>query len=105
MTKKVYILTEEGKGYSDKGLDYLTNHIVNNLKETADLDFVGGAIVNDATFLADQLNTHDDCYVIISDNGQIIVISKRNIAVLRDSLIANPSVNSWITAKNAKYFQ
>ncbi len=103
--KKVYILTEDGSGYSDKGIEYITNHLVDNLEETEDLEFVGGAIVNDPEFLAKELEANPTCFVAISQPPhRIEFISGRNIKVLRDALIANSNDTSWNTSRKAEYY-
>ncbi len=105
MTKKVYILTREGKGYTDKGLEFLTNHIVLNLKESADLEFIGGGEINKSDLLIKQLEKHPDCYVIISDIDEIVYISGRNISVFHEALLADPESTSWEVARKAHYIR
>jgi hypothetical protein len=104
MTKRVYILTKEGRGYSDEGLEFITNHLVENLHETADLEFIGGSEINNPGLMAKQLEDHPDCFVFISDDNEIKYISGRNIKVLHDALLADTGNTSWEVAKKAQFF-
>ena len=50
---KVFILTEEGKGFTDEGLKVIVDMIESNHPEvdTSNIEFVGGAIVNNPEYL------------------------------------------------------
>ncbi len=50
---KVFILTEEGKGFTDEGLEVIVNNIKSNHPDldTSNVEFVGGAIVNNPEYL------------------------------------------------------
>ena len=96
--KNVYILTKEGRQYTDEGKKYLLKIIREQMHEKNDLTFCQGKVYNDPAFLAADLEKHPDAYVAISSERGIDLIYADNIDVLIDNLKAYPNDTSWQTA-------
>ena len=96
--KSVYILTEEGREYSDEGCRYITNMLMEGCGETDQLVFNMGAVYNDPEFLDRELEQNPDCYVVISAWEGIMAIYGDSIKELRKALYDFPGQTSWKTA-------
>lgn len=99
--KNVYILTEEGREYSDEGCTFVENMLRKENNETDRLIFSMGAAYNAPKHLIEQLDKNPESYVIISTEKRIIVISGDNIDVLKQNLSDFPNQTSWQTASES----
>lgn len=98
MTKHAYILTKEGREYSDEGIALIMSVLRNRVGETADITLCQGALYNDPKFLEKELLSHPNAYVFISSSKGIDLICNENIGVLIQNLRKNPKVSSWMSA-------
>lgn len=86
--KNVYILTEEGRAYSDEGLQYLTALIREQRDDDSELQFRMGATYNVAAVLAYDLEQNPDAYVAISREDGIVMASGGFVSALSRELTA-----------------
>lgn len=95
MTKNVYILTEEGKAYTEEGIQFLIDTIRNNRNDFCDLVFCQGKLYNDTKYLITELRNNPDAYVVISHAHGIEIIFNDNIETLIKNLMEHPNMTSW----------
>ena len=97
--KNVYILTEEGRGYSNAGCDFIKDIIFKRWKDTSDLLFSMGTVYNDPKHLMHCVDMHPECYVTVSTAENVIVINALGVQELREILneeiISNSRKSSW----------
>jgi hypothetical protein len=90
----IYIITKEGRRYSDAGLDYVTNAVKSNYGVTDELAFHMGYEYNVAKNLIMGLDLHSDGYIVISTEDGISFASNKNPAV-KKVLEEHPNDSSW----------
>ncbi len=67
MTKTVYILTKEGRGYSTEGLETVTKNIRDFFHDKSELVFQMGQVLNRSSTLKELLEANKDrSYLMVS---------------------------------------
>ena len=75
-----FILTEEGRGYSEAGLSYVTDLVNKNYPPKRPENprdgilWSAGAIINAPNILARQLRRHPDAFVIVSRRDNVYLM-------------------------------
>ena len=64
--KYIYILTEEGRAWSQAGLDWIEHEMKPRYHETDETIACAGALYNSPQLMIDELTKHPDSYIIIS---------------------------------------
>ena len=91
--KTVYILTREGRGYTEEGCDYIRNMIVNDYNDESQLVFAMGSVYNDGEYLKALLEERPDSYVVVSTACNIFVVAGENLRDLAEHLCKEET--SW----------
>ena len=96
MSTQVYIITKEGRVYSDEGLRYVGSVMKRKFNvDFFDIEFNAGKAFNRPTLLARQLEKHEDAYVVISTAEGIIFLPKSENETICFNLRENPDKTSW----------
>ena len=96
MATQVYIITEEGRAYNDKGLRFVGSAMKERFDVGFnDIEFNSGAAFNKPELLAGQLEKHEDAYLVVSTREDIIVIPKEENPAMCHNLRENPDETSW----------
>jgi agmatine/peptidylarginine deiminase len=64
--KQVYILTEEGRAFSEEGLEFIKQMILDKCQDTSELLFSMGQAYNRPKHLITELKLHPDSYLAFS---------------------------------------
>lgn len=96
MSTQVYIITEEGRSYNDKGLHVLGSAMKERFGvDFNDIEFNSGTAFNKPELLAKQLEKHEDAYLVVSTKEDIIIIPKTENPAMCHNLRENPDETSW----------
>lgn len=91
--KTVYILTREGRSYTDEGCDHIRNMIEEDYHDESPLKFAMGSVYNDGVYLKELLEERPDSYVAVSTACNIFIVSDENIRDLAEHLCKEET--SW----------
>lgn len=94
--KTIYILTREGRDYTQDGYEYVENMIREDYNEEADVTFAVGSVYNGGEYFKKLLQEKPDSYVVVSTSQNIFVVCQKNIQSLIHDL--NDEETSWETA-------
>ena len=94
--KTVYILTREGREYTEEGCDYVRSMISDNYNDDDQFIFAMGSVYNNGKYLKELLEEKPDSYVAVSTSQNIFIVSHENIQSLIMDL--NDEETSWTTA-------
>lgn len=104
MAYDAYIITEEGRRYTDEGLEQVYELLVDefNIKDT-DIVFHQGTEINKPEILIQRLTDNANAALIISLQGGVCVLAdeEENINVTIPLLKNHPDQTCWLTIKNA----
>lgn len=95
--KKVYIITEEGRTYSDEGLEYITNEIRNGtFTDSDELSFFMGQEYNKPDVLSGLIEKNiENTYVVISGTTGMFFFDPDKVGQLIEVLRKYPDMTSW----------
>ncbi len=91
----VFIITKEGKGYNQSGIDYIKEIMEEQFHIENDMKIYSGIALNDAETFAKLLETHMNGYVILSSDKGVGFIPNHNNQTLCENLHYNPDATSW----------
>ena len=76
----IYIVTKEGRTYTDAGLMHISSTILNRKLATADEipEFIQGAILNNTEYFIKELSEHNDAIIALSTSDNISYITGEN---------------------------
>lgn len=96
MSTQIYIITEEGRSYTDEGLHYIGS-VMKDMFDVNfhDIEFNSGVAFNNPELLAKQLEKHEDAYIVVSTKEDIIIIPKTENPAMCHNLRENPNETSW----------
>lgn len=94
----VYIVTKEGRAYSDEGLRFVTDQLQDNYKITDELTFIMGESLNNPKYLSKKLDSEQDKALVVSiENGVFTLYDKSDIQKVIRLLNENQNQTSWQT--------
>lgn len=100
MKKYIYIITKEGRAYSDEGLEHVRDEFSKEpyfVKKDSDVIICQGGIYNDPTYLAEELRKKDrDSYLVISADF-MGYFGPKDMEKLANLLVKYPNQTSWET--------
>ena len=102
-TVNIYIVTKEGRAYTDVGLMHISSTILNRKLATADEipEFVQGAILNNAEYFIKELSEHNGAIIVLSTSDNISYITGENtFKDLITTLNENKDKTTWETLVN-----
>lgn len=94
----VYILTEEGREYTQEGCEYITNILKEQFNENNELVFNMGYAYNKPNYLTKELDLHPNSYITISTDHGITTVNPEGIPIFKRALHDFPNQTSWLTA-------
>lgn len=94
----VYILTQDSKGYTDQGCQFIRNMLYEEFNETNDLQFMMGAVYNDPVFLAECIEKDEKAYIAVSTAKGIAAIADENVEMFTKDLKTATGKTSWEVA-------
>jgi hypothetical protein len=94
-TANVFIITKEGRSYSDEGLNYVTDVLKKYFNVTDELIFCMGFEYNDPKFLCQELKQNPDSYIVISRSDGIQFLPTKDVSVACQMLTDHPDESSW----------
>lgn len=98
MKRQVYIITKEGRAYSDKGLAHVAFTLRTQLGIQHDeLEFNMGQAFNMPETLAKCLQRNAGACVVLSTDTNIITLPPSANARICDNLLNNQTATSWET--------
>lgn len=97
----VYIITREGRSFSQEGYDHITR-MIRRRGDESELMFHMGAIYNNATYLSSLLKKETHAYIIMSENmrkdtgaGRISLFPPSVFKGVCETLDGFPEDSSW----------
>lgn len=100
MEQLVFIVTKEGRAYSNEGLVYVCNMLLENGQvDPEDIpEFMAGKVLNDSKYLAKKLQTNPLSIIVVSTNQGIATINgEANLKRIVKMLLKDPDRNAWET--------
>ena len=94
----VYILTEEGRDYTQEGYNHVASLLKEHFNENNELIFSVGYAYNDPKYLIKEFDLHPNSYIAISTDHGITTVNPDGIPVFKKALGDFPDQSSWKTA-------
>ncbi len=93
---RVYILTKEGREYSDDGIDYICNRMksLHNIEKN-DINILQGGVLNDVQFLAKDIVEQDGAYIFVSRPDAIFDLNPDHAKEFAERLMHAENMTSW----------
>lgn len=95
----VYILTEEGRAYSDEGIQFVLKMLREEMNCNKEITICQGQIYNNIPFLVNELEKPVDSYIIISTEKMIGAIQPEQIKNFIQNLKNYPEASAWEVAR------
>ena len=98
--QNVYILTKEGRQYTDNALIQITKLLLENkqVDPNAIPEFIAGQLLNDPEYLAEKLSTKTDSIVVLVTDEETSTLSGEPVMTeLAQELKQKPKTISWQT--------
>lgn len=94
---EIYILTREGRAYTEEGIRYLTESMSRDYNITGKLRFIQGGDYNNPEYLVQLLDKAENTPVIVlSTKDSIITLTgEHDIKTVKKVLLENPDRTSW----------
>ena len=91
-----YILTKEGREYSDAGIDYICGRMksLHNI-EKDDINILQGGVLNDVQFLAKDIIEQDGAYIFVSRPDKIFSLHADAAKEFAERLMHAENMTSW----------
>lgn len=99
-TVNIYIVTKEGRAYTDAGLMHISSAILDHKLATADEipEFIQGAILNNAEYFIKELSKDHNAIIVLSISDNISYITGESIFKnLITMLNENKDKTTWKT--------
>ncbi len=94
----VYVITKEGRDYTDEGKEYIRNSLINEHGVAGKITMSFGQVYNDPKTLADALKKHKDtAFVIISGTTGMFTCEPKSNESIIWNLEHHPDQTSWET--------
>lgn len=95
----VFILTKEGRGFSDKGIQYIIN-VVKQIYpvQTEEINIKMGKFYNNTEFLISELEKAENPVICISTPNNLDFVYADNITLFLENIKEDKDTNPWETA-------
>lgn len=103
----VFILTREGKPYTDEGIKYIRESLKNMFNVTNDLSIYTGIGINEPKVLTELIHTTKNPYIVLSHKDGVgffpVDANEEICETLIEDHESSPNMTSWqIIMKNCK---
>lgn len=95
MTRQIYIITKEGRGYSTDGLNYIREILQEIHIDPSNPEFNMGAAYNDPKTLCRALTKHPDAVIVLSAKNAVICFPPDVNRKIMQNLNTDSGKSSW----------
>ncbi len=93
---RVYILTKEGREYSDAGIDYICHEMKSDFNiEKDDINILQGGALNNTKFLANDIFEQDEAHIFVSRPDTIFSLHAEATKEFAERLMHAENMTSW----------
>lgn len=95
MTRYIYILSKDGREYSDEECRSVSKMIRKRIDDSREFEFISGSNLNDPDTLYSEILKDSKCYVVVSREDGISILNGELVDILSERLSTTVGLTSW----------
>ena len=100
LMRRLYILTQEGRSYTEEGMRYIANKLEEKIGFTDPFVCEAGFILNNPEKMISYLTKFPSAFIVVSTDKDVIITGEEEFnEKFIEALNANPGKSSWEIAK------